>query len=112
MRGEEESFERLEEATISNKTSSAQNRDDEQAGKLVKVKQAQIACQMLSNPRARRFEYNAIRKTLLCIQIDLLVLSSQNSAHSDFPKGKSGNISSDELTDCTRSVDAKISRAG
>ncbi|KZV32272.1 hypothetical protein F511_27885 [Dorcoceras hygrometricum] len=31
--------------------------------------------------------------------------------HSDFPKGKSGNISSDELTDCARSVDAKISRA-
>ncbi|KZV57738.1 Calcium-binding allergen Ole e [Dorcoceras hygrometricum] len=31
---------------------------------------------------------------------------------SDFSKEKSGNISSDELTDCTRSVDAKISRAG
>ncbi|KZV18011.1 zinc finger CCCH domain-containing protein 44-like [Dorcoceras hygrometricum] len=31
---------------------------------------------------------------------------------SDFPKGKSGNISSDKLTDCTRSVDAKISNAG
>ncbi|KZV41845.1 hypothetical protein F511_36750 [Dorcoceras hygrometricum] len=30
---------------------------------------------------------------------------------SDFSKGKSGNISSDELTDCARSVDAKISRA-
>ncbi|KZV31217.1 hypothetical protein F511_09411 [Dorcoceras hygrometricum] len=27
-------------------------------------------------------------------------------------KGKNGNISSDELTDCARSVDAKISRAG
>ncbi|KZV55665.1 long chain acyl-CoA synthetase 1-like [Dorcoceras hygrometricum] len=31
---------------------------------------------------------------------------------SDLSKGKSVNISFDELTDCTRSVDAKISRAG
>ncbi|KZV21537.1 hypothetical protein F511_14875 [Dorcoceras hygrometricum] len=31
---------------------------------------------------------------------------------SDFSKGKSGNVSSDELIDCVRSVDAKISRAG
>ncbi|KZV48609.1 hypothetical protein F511_27212 [Dorcoceras hygrometricum] len=31
---------------------------------------------------------------------------------SDFSKGKSGNISSNELKDCTRSVDAKISRSG
>ncbi|KZV26320.1 leucine-rich repeat-containing protein [Dorcoceras hygrometricum] len=31
---------------------------------------------------------------------------------SDFSKGKCDNISSDELTDCARSVDAKISRAG
>ncbi|KZV21321.1 hypothetical protein F511_24502 [Dorcoceras hygrometricum] len=29
----------------------------------------------------------------------------------NFSKGKSGNISSDELTDCARSVDAKISKA-
>ncbi|KZV55468.1 hypothetical protein F511_15250 [Dorcoceras hygrometricum] len=35
-RGEEESFERLEEATNSNKTSSVKNGIDEQAGKLVK----------------------------------------------------------------------------
>ncbi|KZV54333.1 hypothetical protein F511_03588 [Dorcoceras hygrometricum] len=31
---------------------------------------------------------------------------------SSFSKGKCSNICSDELTDCTRSVDAKISRAG
>ncbi|KZV55623.1 hypothetical protein F511_32198 [Dorcoceras hygrometricum] len=31
---------------------------------------------------------------------------------SNFSKGKSGNISSDELTDCARFVDAKISKAG
>ncbi|KZV28691.1 phosphoinositide phospholipase C 2-like [Dorcoceras hygrometricum] len=29
---------------------------------------------------------------------------------SDFSKGKSGNISSDKLTNCARSVDAKISK--
>ncbi|KZV25540.1 transforming growth factor-beta receptor-associated protein 1 [Dorcoceras hygrometricum] len=54
---------------------------DEQTGRLVKVKPAQMAWQMPLNLRARIFEYNAIRQTLFSIQIDLLVLSSQNSAH-------------------------------
>ncbi|KZV36931.1 hypothetical protein F511_16626 [Dorcoceras hygrometricum] len=57
------------------------DQNDEQAGKLVKVKLAQMAWQMPSNPLARRFEYNATRQTSFSIQIDLLVLSSQYSAH-------------------------------
>ncbi|KZV25222.1 mannan endo-1,4-beta-mannosidase 4 [Dorcoceras hygrometricum] len=85
---EEESFERLEEATSSNKTSSVQNRIDEQAGKLVKDKPAQMAWQIPSNPRERRFEYNTLRQTLFSIQIDLLVLSSQYSAHVSKSKEK------------------------
>ncbi|KZV42722.1 aldose 1-epimerase-like [Dorcoceras hygrometricum] len=36
---------------------------------------------MLSNLRAKRFEYKTIRRLLFSIQIDLLVLFSQNNAH-------------------------------